>query len=293
MARRPAASGPSGSPPDWSATKRKLLAAQVMQAGGLTIAFTGGVTIIKGLHVLEHGSFYFDSLVHTQFAGDPARLSVIDGGVDLRCDGAWVISGFQLGSATRLDADAQGPKWPAADPTSSTLTARTQAVVAAVTQQTRAGDVLLLGSTDPKGWSTGSQGNNLGLAIARANEVAGLLRTPLAGRNVLIANEKMTGGPAPAAPGPVVDGLARAVFGVKESSDRSVRVCVLEPRPHTIQMTTTAGNGTSAGFLGGAITLFAAVIVGLFVLFSFFALRRRGETAQPATSRRSPGTTDP
>jgi hypothetical protein len=274
--------GPAPPPPP-QPSGRKLLA-DGGQAFGLTLAFSGGVSIIKGLHVIENGSFQFDSLVHTQFGGDPAQVSVMDGGVDLRCDSGWVINGFQLGSATRLDVDPPGPKWPDPDAASPTLSARVQAVAETIRQQARTGDVLLLGSTDPKTWGAGAAGNNVGLAMARANDVAGLLRTQLSGRHVQVANEQITGG---AASGPAADGLARAVFGVKESSDRSVRVCVLEPRPHTIKMTTGAGTSASLDFLGGVVTLFAAVILGLIVLAVI-----GGRGARPSTDRRSSGETD-
>ena len=188
----------------------KKAAAEIAKAGGVTLVLLGSVSIIKEVHVLERGAINFDSLIHTQLGGAPARTTVSDGGIDLACDPRWAINDFHRSFSTRIGSDLRLERPPpGGEPAQPQLRAQVQTVADALRQEARSGDVLLVGSTDDKSF-LGTERNNAGLALERATQVQALLQAALPkDRNVLIANDRMTDGSLAGG------GLARALFGAK------------------------------------------------------------------------------
>jgi hypothetical protein len=256
----------------------KAAAAGAGSLGGGLIAF-GGFGLFKDSHILENGEF---SLVHNQFGGS-GRVEVNDGGVGLNCDSRWIVHPFWTGSSSRVEAgpgNAGDPQPPDAthQPANTAeapfpqLKARVSDIANDLRTLTETGDILVVGSTDPKPFHKGGATTNESLALARAQQVGDLLKDDLSSahplRHILVANDKMTFA-EPLPPGvkapplnTTTDHLARALFGAKESSGRSVLICVMEQQPHGVVVSGAGGDGSGVGWVSaGVIGALSAAIV--------------------------------
>jgi hypothetical protein len=239
--------------------KKKLRDAAV-QAGGITLFALGGVTVFKEMHILEHGDFHFDSLVHTQLTGGETRTEVHDRGVDLTCNSLWTIKTFFPGSSGGIAPDKLQPLDHGHEGPGPALVSRVQTLAKDLQKQAPQGEVLVLGTTDPAEFrDRNGPANNATLAFERATQVKSLLVQDLGGqpaRSVTVANDKMGGFD------PKNDGLARMMFGGSEISDRSALVCVLEPRaPGAVVISTNTPVQGTGLFLAGAISTLVVVVI--------------------------------
>jgi hypothetical protein len=237
------------------------------EAAGLTLASLGGFTVLKELHVLEHGEFHFDSLVHTELGGGATRTEVSDRGVELNCKTDLAITHFRESSSGAIEPDLRQPAPIGKEAAGPALTAQVLKVAQQIDAQWPVGEVLVLGSTDPLSFHDKTAGDNAALAKARAEQVAALLRKDLGGaapRQVTVANDRLGGGDPQT-------GLARLLFGGKEAADRSVAVCLMEPRAPSVTVSAAAASphggltflgGLSAGLAIALVLTLIAVILG-------------------------------